>query len=507
MFIGGHLGPGPSLPSLDSSGLPGANKGLLPRESRLEYSGCGDGSELVATSSGLSFLPSKQTACIPPEGTLARARTDRIKIYKTGPYCRFYHRDGASVELGPQSADGTPGNGDPLAGMSSPDLPAESSAKPFEEIDWDATGSGPSVGTRTRVFLAGLVAIGLAFLYDYRAVAPDEPLVGDWVVTQMDWLLVVSLLVLACYLAWPLAANPRLTRHYWRRLRPNRLAVASLAYLTVFFVLGLLGPALLGRPGIELVASHQPPFGTSVPTGYVAECIGPVSDGSCYGTLERPFGTDGNSRDVLVYTVNGMQTALQVSLLTAMVIAPLAIAVGTVAAYFGGWVDEILMRYVDIQETIPPFFVYLVAQYVLGPSVLLIVAVFGLLDWGSVARLVRSEALKKREAAYVMAARSSGASRLQVLRRHLVPNVSHTVVTAVTLQMPTLILIEATLAFLGFGVPGTWSWGTIIAAGMRQFPTYWWVPIFPVAAMAATAVSFNLLGDALRDVLDPRVEP
>lgn len=413
------------------------------------------------------------------------------------------------------------GRGDPSAGMSDADLPAGAADSPgepsesspqspstesFEDIDWDAA-SGPRVATRTRVFLAGLVALGLAFVYDYRAVASDEPLVGEWVVTQMDWLLLVSLLALACYVAWPLAENRRLTRHYWRRLRSNRLAVASLAYLVVFFVLGLLGPALVGRPEIELVATHQPPFAASVPTEYVADCLGPVADGRCHGTLERPFGTDGNSRDVLVYTINGMQTALQVSLLTAMVIAPVAIAVGTVAAYFGGWVDEILMRYVDLQETIPPFFVYLVAQFVLGPSVLLIVAVFGLLDWGSVARLVRSEALKKREEAFVLAARNSGAGRLQVLRRHLVPNVSHTVVVAVTLQLPTLILIEATLAFLGFGAPGTWSWGTIIAAGMRQFPTFWWVPMFPVAAMAATAVSFNLLGDALRDVLDPRVEP
>lgn len=387
--------------------------------------------------------------------------------------------------------------------MSSPDL----SSEPFEEIDWDATAPGPTLGTNTRVFLVGLVGIGLALVYDYRVTPADEPLVGQWVPTRMDWLLVVSLLVLACYLVWPLAANRRLTRHYWRRLRANRLALASLAYLSVFFVLGLFGPALFGRPEIELVASHQPPFGTSVPMGYVSECLGPVVDGSCHGTLARPFGSTGNSRDVLVYTINGMQTALQVALLTALVLAPIAIAVGTVAAYFGGWVDEVLMRYVDLQETIPPFFVYLVAQFVLGPSILLIVAVFGLLDWGSVARLVRSEALKKREESYVMAARNSGASRLQVLRRHLVPNVSHTVVTAVTLQLPTLILIEATLAFLGFGVPGTWSWGTIIAAGMRQFPTYWWVPAFPVAAMAATAVSFNLLGDALRDVLDPRVEP
>ena len=407
--------------------------------------------------------------------------------------------------------------------MSDADLPAESTVESaaqstgepsttsatesFERIDWDATGTGPRVRTRTLAFLAGLAALGLAFLYDYRTVAPDEPLVGQWVPTRMDWLLLLSLLVLACYLAWPLAQNRRLTSHYWRRLRANRLALASLAYLLVFFVLGLVGPALVGRPEIEFVATHQPPLGAGVPTEYVADCLGPVADGRCHGTLQHPFGTTGNSRDVLVYTINGMQTALQVSLLTAMVIAPIAIAVGTLAASFGGWVDELLMRYVDLQETIPPFFVYLVAQYVLGPSLLLIVAVFGLLDWGSVARLVRSEVLKKREEAFVVAARNSGASRLQVLRRHLIPNVSHTVVIAVTLQIPTLILIEATLAFLGFGVPGTWSWGTIIAAGMRRFPTYWWVPLYPVATMAATAVSFNLLGDALRDVLDPRVEP
>lgn len=391
--------------------------------------------------------------------------------------------------------------------MTAAETPADSPTEGFDVIDWEREAGSKRVGTRTRTFVAGLVATGLAFAYDYLVVPADEPLVGDWNVSAMDWLLVVSLLVLACYLAWPLAANRRLTRHYWQRLRGNRLAVASLGYLVVFFVVGLFGPALVGEPKITALPSRQPPLGASVPMEYVSSCVGEVVGGRCHGSLAHPFGTTDNSRDVLAYVVNGMHVALQVSLLTAMVLAPIAIAVGTVTAHVGGRVDEVLMRYVDLQEAIPPFFVYLVVQWLYGPSLLLIVAVFGLLDWGAIARLVRSETLKKREEAFVTAARSGGASSIQVIRRHLIPNVSHTVVTAVTLQMPTLIIIEATLAYLQMGAPGTWSWGTLIAAGMQQFPSTWWVAAFPVAALAATALSFNILGDALRDVLDPRVEP
>jgi peptide/nickel transport system permease protein len=299
-------------------------------------------------------------------------------------------------------------------------------------------------------------------------------------------------------------ANPDLWGIYMSNLsHRSRLHLGS--NLVGFFLIGIFGPALVGRPEGEFLARHQPPYGLAVSESKVIECIGPVSDGMCHGTLAHPLGTTGFNQDVRAVTVESTQVALQVSVVTARLVVPSATAVGTGAAQFGGWVDELLMRYVDIQQTIPPFFVYIVAQFLIGPSLLLIVGIFGLLNWGGTARLVRSEALAKREAEYVLAARSAGSSSLRTVRKHIVPNVSNTVLTAVTLQMPALIVIEATLSYLGIGPDGVGSWGNIIFHGMENFPIYWWVAVFPVLAILVTVVAFYVLGDALRDTLDPRL--
>ena len=354
-------------------------------------------------------------------------------------------------------------------------------------------------------FLGGVVVLAAGVGYDHEVVRAGQPLVGSWDVGAMDWLVALSLLAVACYAAVPLASNRRLTRLYWRRLRRRPLALASAGYLLAFVLLGLVGPAVVGRPEFLGGGSHQPPWLWSVEAGRVSRCLGTVANGRCHGSLAHPFGTTIGNRDVFVYVVNGMQVALQISLVTAAILVPIATFVGTVAAYVGGRVDEVLMRYVDLQQTIPPFFVYLVAQYVLGPSLLLIVTVFGFLNWGSAARLVRSEALAKQRAEYVLAARSAGSPPLRTIRTHLVPNVSSTVVTSVTLQIPALIVIEVTLSFLGIGAPGIWSWGNLVLIGMEYFPTFWWVAVFPLAAILLTVVAFYVLGDALRDVLDPRL--
>jgi peptide/nickel transport system permease protein len=185
---------------------------------------------------------------------------------------------------------------------------------------------------------------------------------------------------------------------------------------------------------------------------------------------------------------------------------PIATVVGTTAAYFGGRVDSLLMRYVDLQQVIPAFFVYLVVQFLYGGSVFLLVLVFGLLNWGGVARLVRSDALEEVESGYVKAAESAGHGRLRIVRRHLLPNVSSTVLTAVTLQIPTLLIIEATVSYLDLGARTQLTWGLLIAGGFTEntFPSQWWIAASPVLALILTTVSFSVLGDALRDALDLR---
>ncbi|WP_433625060.1 ABC transporter permease [Halomicrococcus sp. NG-SE-24] len=187
------------------------------------------------------------------------------------------------------------------------------------------------------------------------------------------------------------------------------------------------------------------------------------------------------------------------------VVVPLATGVGLLAGYRGGWTDRILMGYVDIQQTVPSFVVYLVLIFLFHTSLFLVVLVFGLTSWGSAARLVRSEVIQRREEPYVVAARNAGASDLHVIRHHILPNVSSTVVTAVTRQISTLLLAEAAIAYMELNDIMIQSFGETIAYGLRgDWQTVWWPVVFPVAAFSLTVVAFSVFGDALRDVLDPR---
>jgi peptide/nickel transport system permease protein len=167
-------------------------------------------------------------------------------------------------------------------------------------------------------------------------------------------------------------------------------------------------------------------------------------------------------------------------------------------------VDEILMRYVDIQITFPTFFLYLLLVYLFGGSLFLMIVIFGFTGWGGIARIVRSEALQRREEEYVQASKNVGASTPWVIRRHLVPNVSNSVITAATLLIPSLILFEAALSFLQLGDPTIPSWGQLIAQGRGDLGRAWWISTLPGLFLFFTILAFNFLGDALRDALDPR---
>jgi peptide/nickel transport system permease protein len=199
-----------------------------------------------------------------------------------------------------------------------------------------------------------------------------------------------------------------------------------------------------------------------------------------------------------------MEISMQVGLIGMFLQLLIASVVGLSAAYFGGYVDEVLMRYVDIQITFPTFFLYLLVVFLFGGSLFLMIVVFGVLGWGDIARIVRSEALQRREEAYVVAAESAGASSRWTIRRHLLPNVSNSVITAATLVIPGLILAEAALAFLGLGDPSIPSWGEIIADGRTDLDRAWWISTLPGVFLFLTILALYFLGDALRDALDPR---
>jgi peptide/nickel transport system permease protein len=301
----------------------------------------------------------------------------------------------------------------------------------FESVDWSETGSRLStLSRRDRGAIVAGLALVAAFVYDYAVLPASRPTVTvpvEWNVTQLDWLFVTTLLALLFYVVVPLYANRRLTAYYWREFRKNRMAVLGLGYLLVVFLIGVVGPLVLDKPDLAVRQAYQPPAFVGVDASVPVNCLGPVVDGQCRGTMAHPLGTTGDGKDVLVLVVYGMQVSMKVGLISTLLVVTIGTTVGTVAAYGGGLVDEALMRYVDVQLVFPAFFLYLLLTYLFGGSLFMFIVIFGLTGWGSIARLVRSEALQRAEEAYVTAARGAGAGTFYVIRRHLVPNVSNSV--------------------------------------------------------------------------------
>lgn len=378
----------------------------------------------------------------------------------------------------------------------------------FDRVDWRAIDAEPSrrLSRRTATFLVGLLFVCAAFVYDHETTGPHDALVGQWDPAQVEWLFVVSLLALACYLVWPLLADRDATRRRLAQLRESPPAIVGLGWLVAFFLVGLVGPAFVAKPELNVFFGYNPPALFSVDVGLVVRCAGEVANGRCHGSLRFPLGTTRGGKDLLALVVLGARVSLVVAMVTSMILVPLATAVGTTAAYLGGRVDEALFRYVDVQQTVPAFFVYIILLYLYGRSLFLFVLVYGLFNWGSVARLVRSAALSEVESPYVRAAESAGASDLQVLRRHVIPNVGDTALTAATLQIPTLILAEAAFSFLDLLDPHNISWGQLISESIAYTVRFPWATMIPGVVLFVTALSFNVVGDALRDVLDPRRE-
>lgn len=388
--------------------------------------------------------------------------------------------------------------------------PSSTQSTRFEEIDWETE---PRTGIRSipRRYLAmvlTLLVVFGAFLYDYYLIPENEPTVKplSWQVTQVDWLFIVTLIVLFYTVLIPLYTNPRMTRYYWREFRKNRAAVVSLIFLICVFVIGLIGPLILDQPTIHLQRKFQPPLFFSIDNTLPLQCAGEVANGRCYGSTQYPLGTTSQGKNILNIIVYGMQVSMKIGLITALIVITIASAVGSAAAHYGSLVDELLMRYVDLQQVFPSFLLYLFVLYLFGASLFMFIVVFGLLGWGGIARLVRSEALQRREEEYISAAQSAGGGSGYIIWRHILPNVSSTVITAVTILIPAFILYEASLAFIGLGDPTIPSWGQAIAQGRNGLPDIWWSTTVPGFFLFLTILAFNFMGDALRDALDPRME-
>jgi oligopeptide transport system permease protein len=276
----------------------------------------------------------------------------------------------------------------------------------------------------------------------------------------------------------------------WMRFRRNRLAVASLAVVVIMIALAVLAP-LLEHFGIladptaqDVVHSYLPP-----------------------GSAGHILGTDDLGRDVLSKVIFGAQVSLAIGILVQVIVLAIGGSIGLVAGYYGGWIDNLLMRFTDIMYAFPDLLFVLIIVAALGPTFLNIFVAIGLVSWVGLARLVRGQVLSIKEKEFVEAAKAAGTSPFKIIARHLLPNSLGPVIVVLTFGIPAAIFTEAVLDFLGVGLrPPQPSWGVMVFEGYAAVDAYPSLVIIPCVALSMTMLAFNFIGDGLRDALDPRMK-
>lgn len=223
------------------------------------------------------------------------------------------------------------------------------------------------------------------------------------------------------------------------------------------------------------------------------------------GTWEYPLGTDNLGRDLLSRTVAGTKVSVVIALVAVLLSASLGIGLGVAAGYFGGAVDSLIMRLVDIQLAFPLLLLIIAVIAVVGSSLPILILLLGVSGWAQFARLVRAETLRVRTLEFVEASRALGTSSPRLVIKHVLPNISTTIIVVGTFEIARVFLLESAVSFLGLGVqPPTPSWGTMIADGRNYVYEGWWIATVPGVAIVLSVLAFNFLGDGLRDVLDPK---
>ncbi|ELZ48271.1 binding-protein-dependent transporters inner membrane component [Halorubrum coriense DSM 10284] len=382
----------------------------------------------------------------------------------------------------------------------------------FDQVDWnDLSRSGRfDLSINSLGMLLTTLPLALLGVYDWQFTGRRTPtfeFIGlDRGLETIDFFFIFTLLLAFWYLVVPLYQNPRMTRYYWKEFKRNRPAVVSLGWLAIVFVGGLFGPLIMDPPQQELLIAYQPPVFTSVVDTTPATCVGEVVSGQCQGTWQHPLGTTQGGKDVFTMIVYGMTISMQIAFITTTIVAVIGVTFGTLSAYAGGWVDEVMMRFVDIILSFPTFLMFLLILYIYGGGLGMFIVVFSLFAWGGMARYVRSKSLSISEEEFIKASRISGASTYQVIRGHVVPNAASSIITNLTLLIPGFLLFEAQLAFLGIGDSAVPSWGQLISAGRSDLSFAPWIVLAPGIVLFLTILAFNFLGDALLDALNPEAE-
>lgn len=273
---------------------------------------------------------------------------------------------------------------------------------------------------------------------------------------------------------------------FWSRFIRNRRAVVGAALLAIFVAVAVFAP-------------HIAPF--------------EADEQNIIDRLRAPdsnylMGTDQLGRDIFSRAVFATQVSMPIGVFAMIVAVTVGVSIGMASGYFGGVTDNVLMRLTDMLLAFPVFFLLLTVTTLFGRTLPVLTLLLGLTSWGVVARVVRSQVLAVKETDFVEAAHSVGASHLAILRRHIFPNILPIVIVDATLRVALVILIEGGISFLGVGIqPPTPSWGNMVAEGTALLRRAWWMSVFPGAFLFLCTMSFNLMGDGLRDALDPRFSP
>jgi peptide/nickel transport system permease protein len=275
-----------------------------------------------------------------------------------------------------------------------------------------------------------------------------------------------------------------IAQDFFKRLSKNSLAMSGLIIVIVLFVIAIFANALAPYPPDRIDTSR---------------------------ILEAPseahwLGTDGLGRDVLSRMIHGAGVSLSVGFVAVTISTLIGVILGALAGYYGGWTDSVVMRFVDIMLCFPSFFLILAVIAFIGPSIWNIMIVIGVTSWMGVTRLVRAEFLTLRERDFVKAAICQGASDIRIIFIHILPNAMAPVLVSATLGVAQAVLVESGLSFLGIGVqPPDPSWGNMLTAGKDNIEIAWWLSLFPGLAILVTVMGYNLLGEGIRDSLDPRL--